>query len=193
MLRAFEIVLTCLALLIFSPLILLITVLIVVDSGTPIFFLSPRIGKHGRDFRLFYFRTMRPGAAPSGQRLTRVGRFLRGYSFDHLPQLFNLLRGDMQLIGPRPMGPDEVDMRNENYQQVIKVKPGMISPAILQLGNQYNAADFATRAKLERTYLDGRSVGRDIWLVGHFIFATVKSRGNVKQRGERRIQSDSKD
>ncbi len=183
-LRLLEIVLTSVVLFVFSPTMLVITGLIIIDSGLPVFYLSPRVGKDGKEFKLFYFRTMYAGTGSSEERLTRIGHFLRNYSLDHVPQLFNLLRGDMHIVGPRPMMLDEADMSDGNYQQVLKVKPGMVGPAILQLGRYYNPTDFSTKVKLEKSYLTERSAGSDIRLVRAAIHATLKSRGNIKKRGE---------
>ena len=191
MLRFLEIVLTCLAMLVLMPVMVAVAVLIVLDSGFPVFFMSPRIGRQGQPFMLFYFRTMRPGTDPASQRLTRVGRFLRNYSLDHLPQVFNLLRGEMHLVGPRPMRPEEVDLTDDNYQRALTVKPGVLNPAVLQLGRHYNPTDFAIKARLEKMYLEERSAGRDTRFVGDMLRALVRSRGNVKTRGEPRVPVDT--
>ena len=153
--------------------------------------MSPRIGRRGQPFLLYYFRTMRPGTAVASQRLTRVGRFLRNYSLDHLPQVFNLLRGEMHLVGPRPMRPEEVDLSDDNYQQALTVKPGVFNPAVLQLGRRYNPTDFATKVRLEKAYLEERSAGKDTRFVGDMLRAWVRSRGNVKARGEPRVPPDA--
>ena len=184
--RGLEMALVAGLLLLLAPLILLIALAIVIDSGWPVFFRSPRLGRDGKPFDLFYFRTMMPGVAAAEQRLTRVGRLLRDVSLDHVPQLFNVLRGDMRIVGPRPRTPDEADLDDENYRRVLAVKPGMISPAILRLGRTYNATDFATRAALEKEHLDGRSAWRDLRLTGQSVRALLRSRGNIKKRGEPR-------
>ena len=182
--RLLEIVLTSMILLFFAPVMVVIMALIAVDSGLPVFFMSPRIGKDGKTFNLFYFRTMHAGTTSPDQRLTRVGRFLRNYSLDHLPQLINILRGELHWVGPRPMMPAEVDMSDENYQQVLEAKPGIVSPAILKLGRDYNSTDFATKVRLESGYLAERSVSNDSRLIRNTFKATFKSRGNIKRRGE---------
>lgn len=182
--RLLEIVLTSMILLFAAPVMIVITALIVVDSGFPVFLLSPRIGKDGKTFSLFYFRTMHTGSTSPEQRLTRVGRCLRNYSLDHLPQLINILRGDLHWVGPRPMTPAEADMSDENYRQVLKAKPGVVSPAILKLGRDYNSTDFATKVRLENRYLAERSLGSDSRLIRNAVRAALKSRGNIKQRGE---------
>lgn len=151
--RGLEIVATGLMMLIFAPLTLCIAIAIFLESGLPVLYKSLRIGKKGRVFWLFYFRTMHPGSGTSENHLTRVGRFLRNYSLDHLPETLNMLSGKMHIVGLLPMTPEEADLQNEDYQQVLQVKPGMCSPAILSLDRAYNASDFATKARLDVQYL----------------------------------------
>ena len=192
-LRLLELLLTGVMLIIFAPIMLVIALFIVIESGLPVFYMSPRIGRNGTQFGLFYFRTMTAGTGTSDERLTRTGRFLRSYSLDHIPQLFNLLRGDIHFLGPRPMTPDEVDMTNEDYQQVLNVKPGVLSPSIVQLGKTYNATDFVTKVKLEHDYLKQRSVGSEIRFFFDMFGAVIKSQGNVKARGKPRITPSNPD
>ncbi|NJL53959.1 sugar transferase [bacterium] len=98
--RGLEIIATGMMMLIFAPLTLCIAIAIFLESGSPLLYKSLRIGKKGRVLSLFYFRTMHPGSGTSENRLTHVGRFLRNYSLDHLPQTLNVLRGEMRMVGP---------------------------------------------------------------------------------------------
>lgn len=188
MIRFLEIVVACILLLIFSPLLILIALAIVVDSGLPILYRSPRIGKDGAHFHLYYFRTMVDGTHPYEEQLTRVGRFLRHYSLDHLVQVFNLLKGDMHIVGPRPMRPEQADLNDPTYQATLTVKPGVFNPAIIALGKTYNASPFATKIDLEKQYLDQRTLTKDIRFVGDALLAFIKSRGNVKMHGKPRVE-----
>ena len=101
--RLFDIAGASAGLLVFSPLMLLIAVAIVIDDGGPIFFDQIRVGYRRRPFRMLKFRSMRDG------RVTRVGRWLRASGLDEVPQFFNILRGDMSAVGPRPLTPDDVE------------------------------------------------------------------------------------
>lgn len=192
MLRFLELCLTGFLLVTFSPILIVTALAILIDSGLPIFYMSPRIGKNGQSFDLFYFRTMKTGAEPPQERLTRVGRFLRHNSLDHLPQFFNLLRGDMHIMGPRPMTPEQVDLDNPNYQQILNVKPGMFSPAIIQLGKYYNASTFSQKVTLEQDYLDERTFRKDIQFFGESLSALLKNKRNVKMHGDPKIKVEFK-
>jgi exopolysaccharide biosynthesis polyprenyl glycosylphosphotransferase len=143
--RAIDVVVSSLALLVFSPLMGAIALIIKLESpGGPVIFRHTRVGKDGEPFIMFKFRSMRPNAADersaleaqneaSGPlfkmrhdpRLTRVGRFIRKFSMDELPQLINVLRGDMSLVGPRPPIPPEVEQYEEWHKKRLAVSPGM--------------------------------------------------------------------
>ena len=174
--------------LIFSPVMIVIALFIVIDSGMPIIYPSLRIGRHGKEFTLYNFRTV--SDALDRQQATRVGRFIRNLSLDHIPQLFNVIQGDMNVVGPRPMRPEQVDMSDPIYLEVLYVKPGMFSPAILQLGQTYNASEFDTKVTLEKAYLDDRSLSKDFDLIKRTVSALIQSRGNIKMRGKPLVSID---
>lgn len=137
--RLFDLLGAGFALLLLWPLFLLIALLIAADSRGGVFYLQERIGKNGRPFRLYKFRTMHTGADRQGlltvghkdNRTTSAGRFLRRYKLDELPQLINVLRGDMSFVGPRPEVAKYVAMYTENQRKVLEVKPGITDPASL--------------------------------------------------------------
>ena len=117
-----------------SPFLALIGLAIVIESGPPAFFVDDRVGLGGRDFRMIKFRTMRRGAIDTGlgrlvstgdARITRVGALLRRWSLDELPQLLNVLRGDMSVVGPRPTYRAQVDRYSEEHLGRLRVKPGI--------------------------------------------------------------------
>lgn len=135
-----------------------------------------------KNFRQNNFRTLKK--SDEGQHTTRVGQFIRNYSLDHLPQLFNILLGDINIIGPRLMRPEQVDMDNPIYEKVLQVKPGMFCPGILQLGHTYNASEFNTKLTLELAYLDKRTLKTDLSIFRRMIQATIQSHGNIKMRGK---------
>ncbi|RMD84069.1 MAG: hypothetical protein D6815_04985 [Candidatus Dadabacteria bacterium] len=135
--RAMDLTFATIPLLVLWPLFLIIAVLIKLDSKGPVFFRQERVGRDMKRFRIFKFRTMIVGAYRSGARLTvkrdpritRVGQFLRWTKLDELPQLFNVIAGDMSLVGPRPEDPYFVSFYTEEQKEVLSVKPGIIGPS----------------------------------------------------------------
>ena len=131
--RIIDILFSFLGLFFLSPFLLLIMGLIVIESKGGIFYIQERIGLHNRPFRLYKFRSMRPDADKSGlltvgsrdHRITRTGYYIRKFKLDELPQLFNVLKGDMSLVGPRPEVKKYVELYNEEQLQVLSVKPGI--------------------------------------------------------------------
>jgi sugar transferase EpsL len=148
------------------------------------------IGRQGKSFRLFRFRTMNvdtQACASPEERLTPVGRFIRNYSLDHLPTLANVLRGDLSLIGPRPMEPEFVDLQDPTWQRYFSVRPGFLNYAALKLGRTFGpsaAPNLPLKQKLELEYIERQSIFFDLQLLARFVWAHVASGGNVKARGE---------
>jgi lipopolysaccharide/colanic/teichoic acid biosynthesis glycosyltransferase len=129
-----DVVLSLMALLVLSPVLLLTILAIVVDSGSPVFFRQVRVGRGGREFGMFKFRSMVKDAASTGPyfteandvRITRVGRFIRRTSIDELPQIINVLLGDMSLVGPRPDVPEQRTLYSpEDWLRRCSVRPGI--------------------------------------------------------------------
>ena len=126
------------------PLLLIIAILVKLDSRGAVFYLQTRVGKNNRDFKLFKFRTMYVDADKKGlltvghrdSRITRVGYNLRRYKLDELPQLFNVLIGDMSVVGPRPEVRKYVDMYDERQQKVVSVRPGITDFASIRFVNE---------------------------------------------------------
>jgi lipopolysaccharide/colanic/teichoic acid biosynthesis glycosyltransferase len=138
--RIFDFLVSLFGLIIFSPLFLIIAILIKLDSEGPVFYRGERIGKDGKPFRIFKFRTMvkdaekmgGPSTSADDPRLTKIGKFLRKYKLDELPQLINVLKGEMSLVGPRPEVKMYVDMlKPEEREIILSVKPGMTDLASL--------------------------------------------------------------
>jgi len=138
--RLFDIVVSTVALLVLSPLMLMIALVLVFDDGFPVFFRQGRVGLNGRMFKVLKFRTMVRDAEKSGKltvsgrdpRITRTGYILRKYKLDELPQLFNVLFGDMSLVGPRPEVPEYVALYSEEQREVLTVRPGITDTASLE-------------------------------------------------------------
>lgn len=184
--RSIDILFAALVLVLVLPLLLVICLLIKLESSGPIFYRPNMIGWHGKAFSLFRFRTMYADAR-IGQSFTRVGRFLRNYSLDHLPQVFNLLRGDLTLIGPRPMEADVVNFQDPAWQQYVQIKPGLINYAIYKLGKEWTPSRStrpALNQELELQYLQHRSIGSDVKLFLQSLWKLVTSKGNIKARGD---------
>jgi lipopolysaccharide/colanic/teichoic acid biosynthesis glycosyltransferase len=173
-----------LLLVVITPLLALIALLIRLDSPGPALYVPPMVGKGGRLFALLRFRTMSVAEDRRGQ-LTRVGRVIRELSLDHLPGLLNVAWGDLALVGPRPMEPERVDLRDPLWQQYVQLRPGFFNPAALALGREWNASR-TTRPtlnqRLELAYAARRSAREDWRLIRRTLRAWLASSGNIKAR-----------
>lgn len=191
--RAMDIAIAGSLLLLLSPLFLGISLLILLDSGAPVLFRQTRVGKRGRSFTMLKFRTMVSDAEtmldelvdlrtldepafkiPNDPRVTRVGRLLRRLSLDELPQLLNVLRGEMSLVGPRPEEAAVVALYDHRQRARLAVKPGLTGP--MQI---YGRGDltFEERLALERDYLDNLSVTGDLAILMRTPFAVFRGDG----------------
>lgn len=156
--RAFDLCWTVPGLLLLSPLLAVVAVLVLVRDGRPVFFRQERIGRGGRPFRIWKFRTMAAGSATGGAltvagdaRVTRTGRWLRALKLDELPQLFNVLAGEMSLVGPRPEVPRFVDQYTPAQRLVLDAPPGITDPACLRFRHE---GELLARARdPERVYV----------------------------------------
>ena len=154
-----DLVVASLGLVVFAPLMLLLAVAIKLDSPGPVFFRQERVGRGGRTFRIHKFRTMHLAAERRGQltvgnddRITRVGRWIRARRFDELPQLIDVLKGDMSIVGPRPEVPRYVALYPpEARAKVLSVRPGITDPAALAFRDE--ARLLAEAADPEREYI----------------------------------------
>lgn len=137
--RAFDVAVSALALLLLVPVFILIALLIKLEDGGPVFYRGVRVGRHGKLFRIYKFRTMVPDAERLGgsatpdddPRITKIGKLLRKYKLDELPQLINVLKGEMSLVGPRPEVPRYVEMFSEEEKAILSVRPGITDWASL--------------------------------------------------------------
>jgi lipopolysaccharide/colanic/teichoic acid biosynthesis glycosyltransferase len=191
--RAVDILLSSIGLVVLSPLMLLIAVAVRLDSPGPIFYTSPRVGKKGRTIRCHKFRTMVPNAAallPSiahlndrdsvlfkirkDPRVTRIGTFLRKYSLDELPQLWNVVRGDMSLVGPRPCIDSEVAQYKTPHYRRLDVLPGITG--LWQVEARRDPS-FERYIHLDSKYVDEWSVWLDLKLIVRTFLVVVMGTG----------------
>ena len=201
--RTLDVVGSVLALVVFSPLFLLLAVLVKLDGG-PVFFRQVRVGLNGREFRMLKYRSMCVDAEAKLQallaqnekasgvtfkmkndpRITRVGRFIRKSSLDELPQFWNVLRGDMSLVGPRPPVPREVALYTLADRRRLQVKPGIT--CLWQVGERQggtfeigdrNAIDFPEQVSLDLRYIESQSLRRDLWLLAKTVPAILFGKG----------------
>lgn len=142
--RLFDIIASGLGLLILSPLLLIVAIWIKLDSPGPVFYRQIRVGRYGKDFRIFKFRSMRIGSDKGSlitvgghdSRITRSGYFIRKTKIDELPQLINVFIGDMSLVGPRPEVRHYVDYWTKEQMHVLDVRPGITDPASIRYRNE---------------------------------------------------------
>ncbi|MFH1671764.1 MAG: sugar transferase [Candidatus Portnoybacteria bacterium] len=191
--RLFDIVFSLIGLILFSPLILLFILLVKLESSGPAFYPGKRVGKNGKVFKMFKFRSMVQGADKMGgpstsaddPRLLKIGKFLRRYQIDELPQFFNIFKGDMSFVGPRPEVPSEVETYDEETKRIIlSVKPGLTDLATLENIHEeeilkgavdsheaYRRLIQPTKLRLAKEYVKNRS----FWLDIKIILLTLKS------------------
>ena len=154
-----------------SPVLLLVSLAVLVESGGPVFYRQERIGRHGRPYRLFKFRSMVVGAEQMGAgilvergdaRITGVGKFIRRLSLDEIPQLFNVVLGHMSLVGPRPGLRYQVELYDNRQRDRLLVRPGVTGWAQV---NGRNAIDWGRRIELDLEYLRMVSLRKDILIM----------------------------
>jgi lipopolysaccharide/colanic/teichoic acid biosynthesis glycosyltransferase len=158
--RIFDIFLSLLGVILLSPLFALISICIISDSKGGIFFVQKRVGQNGREFRLIKFRTMHTGSELQGKltmgnrdhRITRMGKILRKFKMDELPQLFNVITGRMSLVGPRPEVMDHVVHYNSEQMRVLDVKPGLTDYGSLKFIHESDLLDESDRP--EKLYME---------------------------------------
>ena len=157
----------------FFPLFIIVAVLVLVRLGRPVFFYQVRPGKNSRPFEMVKFRTMLDARDSSGgllsdsERLTKFGRFLRSTSLDELPELWNVLKGDMSLVGPRPLLVEYLPLYSERQSRRHEVRPGITGWAQV---NGRNAISWDEKFELDVWYVDNQS----IWLDVKILWLTVK-------------------
>jgi sugar transferase EpsL len=183
--RALDLVVAALALLALSPLIAIVAILVRLGIGAPVLFRQPRPGLHGRVFTLLKFRTMRDARGPDGtrlpdaERLTALGRALRAASLDELPSLWNVLRGEMSLVGPRPLLVEYLPLYTPEQARRHEVRPGVTGWAQV---NGRNAISWEEKFRLDVWYVDHRSLLLDLRILALTV-GRVLGRQGISQGG----------
>ncbi len=184
--RVMDILVSAILLLVTAPVLLLIALLIVCSMGCPVLFRQRRPGYRGRIFTLNKFRTMRQAVGrdgqllPDAQRLTPVGRFVRATSLDELPQLWNVLRGEMSLVGPRPLLVEYLERYSPEQARRHEVRPGITGWAQV---NGRNAISWEKRFELDVWYVDHQSLLLDLTILWLTVVKVIKREG-ISAAGE---------
>ena len=193
--RLFDIIASLLGIIILIPFLLIICIFIVAGSGFPVFYLQTRVGKDGKDFNLFKFRTMANNSDKKGlltiggrdSRVTKIGYYLRKYKLDELPQLLNVFIGDMSMVGPRPEVRKYVNLYNDMQKKVLHVKPGITDLASIEffdenemLGKSLNPEQtyitevMPKKLELNLLYIDQRGFIMDLKIICNTLLKIVK-------------------
>jgi lipopolysaccharide/colanic/teichoic acid biosynthesis glycosyltransferase len=200
--RSLDIFFSLIGLLILLPLLPFIAILIKRDSRGPVFFLQERIGKDFKRFKICKFRTMESDADKKGARITavgddrvtKIGRTLRKFKIDELPQLFNVLKGDMSLVGPRPEVAEYVQLFEKEYRKLLSIRPGITDPASLHysneagvLGNSGASEDIyitkllPEKIRLSSQYVDNHALWTDLKLIVMTLIKTTHIRPDTTE------------
>jgi len=193
--RLFDIISSLIALIIGFPFFVVIAFFIAFDGKGGIFFIQKRVGKNNQDFGLYKFRTMRPDSEKSGQitvggrdpRITKTGYFLRKFKLDEFPQLLNVIKGDMSIIGPRPEVRRYVDLYSKEQLKVLSVRPGLSDYASIEYINEnellgksqdpektYIDEIMPAKLRLNLKYIEEKSFGTDLKLIFKTLGKIVK-------------------
>ena len=191
--RAFDLVFSISLMILLSPVFIAIGISVLISSGWPIFYSQKRIGLNGKPFKFYKFRSMvrdadkmvevqlsnSPGARDSSKRaddprITKVGRILRKYSLDELPQFLNVINNSMSVVGPRPAVAKEVNQYNSIYERRLIAKPGITGP--WQISGRSDL-DLRTSVALDLNYLVNWSFTRDLWIIVSTVGAVFKGKG----------------
>jgi len=185
--RALDILLAGALLVVTAPFLAIAGIAIRVESGRPVFYRQRRVGEHGRPFDVWKLRTMVPGAESMGAgiyvvegdpRITRVGRLLRRFSLDELPNLVNVLKGDMAMVGPRPTVQEQVDRYTERQRRRLEVKPGITGWAQI---NGRTSLPWPERIELDVWYVEHRSLRLDLRILARTARMLATGRGLYSQ------------
>ena len=181
--RFIDIILSAIGLVLLSPVFIALAIVIKRTSPGPVFYRAMRAGKNFKPFRMFKFRSMVANADQIGgenspaddPRLTEVGKFMKRYKLDELPQLINVLKGEMSLVGTRPPIPDEVEHYEDWHRRRISIKPGITG--LWQVSGRKEITDFSQVVKLDLKYIDNWRFRHDFWYLWKTIWAILAGKG----------------
>ena len=185
--RLIDVLISIFTLVIISPVLVLLSIMIGL-SGGPIFFSQPRLGRNQKIFNIYKFRTMRINAEIDGpqlssdedNRITRLGKFLRKYRLDELPQFWNVLRGDMSIVGPRPersFYAEKIIVAAPQYRHIYKIRPGITSWGMVRFGYASNVEEMVSRMKYDLIYIENMSFFNDIKVLIYTVWTIIQGRG----------------
>ncbi|EOT2902272.1 sugar transferase [Clostridium perfringens] len=183
--RIFDIIASLGGLIVFSPIIIVVAILVRVNLGSPILFTQDRVGKNDKIFKMMKFRTMKDGIdkygklLPDSERLTNFGKILRSTSLDELPELINILKGDMSLIGPRPLLIEYLPLYSEEQKRRHNVLPGLTGWAQV---NGRNSISWGEKFKLDVYYVNNWSIWLDIKIF-FLTFSKLFKRDGINKEG----------
>jgi lipopolysaccharide/colanic/teichoic acid biosynthesis glycosyltransferase len=208
MIRFFDILFSFLGIVILFPLFVVIYFLIILESKGGGFYLQNRVGRGGIDFKVFKFRSMRAGSDKKGlitvggrdPRMTRIGLFIRRFKLDELPQLFNVLKGDMSLVGPRPEVREFVNLYTEEQKKVLSVRPGITDYASIEYvdeniilglavdpGKTYIEEIMPDKLHLNMKYIQNRSLKEYFHIIFITLWRIIKKNKDSNKRPERKL------
>jgi exopolysaccharide biosynthesis polyprenyl glycosylphosphotransferase len=186
--RFLDIVVSLAVVVFFSPIFLMIALLVLMSSKGPVFFRQERLGLHAKPFKILKFRTMFIDAEQAGPqlssthdpRITPIGKFLRKYRLDEIPQFFNVLIGEMSLVGPRPerkFFADQIVKIAPHYKHLHRVKPGITSWGQVKYGYAENVEQMVERLKFDILYIENRSIAVDLRVLIYTVLTILQGRG----------------
>jgi len=193
--RLMDMVISFFLIIFLSPIFVIISALILCNSGRPVFYTQSRLGQHGKEFKILKFRTMANGSDanpvfnPDGsllildndKRITRVGKWLRLFSLDELPQLFNVFAGQMSLVGPRPDLPCQVQFYSDKERQKLNIKPGITGLAQVK---GRNLLPWKKRIEFDLYYIENFSLKLDLIILFQTLVRSIKSEGIYDKSAE---------
>lgn len=185
--RMLDIVVSLLGIIVLSPLMILIAVLVKINLGSPVIFKQRRTGLYGKEFTIYKFRSMtnevdeNGDLLPNEQRLTKFGKIFRSTSLDELPELFNILKGDMSLVGPRPLLTEYLERYNERQRQRLNVRPGLTSYTGV---NGRSTIPWEKRFEMDVWYVNNVSFLLDLKIILKTFYVVVKRENTTSDRGK---------
>lgn len=189
--RLIDILCSLFGLILLSPILIIVSILVYFKLGSPIFFIQKRIGKDNKEFKMIKFRSMKNAKnkfgedLPDEERLTSFGKKLRSLSIDELPELLNVLKGDMSLVGPRPLLVEYLKLYSDEQIRRHEMRPGITGLAQV---NGRNAISWSERFKLDVTYVDTYSLLLDIKILFMTVYKVIK-RDGISQEGNATMES----